>query len=130
MIFDVHALAPAEFQAWYDGKVAEARESPPPAPSGGPQGPVINVTAEAVKFIEASIQAPVDAPFTIHFDNKDAGTPHDVDILDAGGAKVFDGKDFPGPGVRDYPVEGLAAGTYQFICSIHPTLMTGTLTVQ
>ena len=46
------------------------------------------------------------------------------------GQKVMDGEDFPGPGVRDYPVEALAAGSYEFICSIHPTLMTGTLAVQ
>jgi cytochrome c oxidase subunit 2 len=130
MVFEVHAMDPAAFQAWYDGKIAAANASPPPPPSGGPQGPVVNVTAEGVKFLEASIQAPANAPFTIHFDNKDTGTPHDVDILDASGQKVEDGKDFPGPGVRDYPVEGLPAGPYQFICSIHPTLMTGTLKVQ
>jgi cytochrome c oxidase subunit 2 len=130
MVFEVHAMDPAAFQAWYDGKIAAANASPPPPPSGGPQGPVVVVTAEGVKFLEASIQAPANAPFTIHFDNKDTGTPHDVDILDASGQKVEDGKDFPGPGVRDYPVEGLPAGPYQFICSIHPTLMTGTLKVQ
>jgi cytochrome c oxidase subunit II len=130
MIFEVHALAPDAFQAWYDAKLAEASATPPPPPSGGPQGPVVNVTAEGVKFLETSIQAPADSPFTIHFDNRDAGTPHDVDIVDGSGQKVVDNKDFPGPAVRDYPVEGLPAATYQFICSIHPTLMTGTLTVQ
>jgi cytochrome c oxidase subunit 2 len=130
MLFEVHSLSPADFQAWYDGKIAEASATPAPPPSGGAQGPVVNVTAQNVKFLESAIQAPADAPFTIHFDNKDAGTPHDVDILDASGQKVEDGKEFPGPAAKDYPVAGLAAGTYKFECSIHPTLMFGTLTVQ
>ena len=72
--------------------------------------------------------APADKPFKIDFDNQDAATPHDVDIVDGAGTKVFDGKDFPGPAKQVYDVGPLAAGGYTFICSIHPT-MTGQLTV-
>jgi cytochrome c oxidase subunit II len=137
MLFDVIAMSPTDFQAWYDKKVVEAQQTPPPPPSGEPgasggpaAGPVLDLTALNVAFDKKELSAPPNTPFTIHFDNKDAGTPHDVDILDAGGKKVEDGKDFPGPGVRDYPVQGLAAGTYKFECSIHPQFMFGTLTVQ
>jgi cytochrome c oxidase subunit 2 len=129
MVFEVHALAPNEFQAWYDDKLASANATPTPVPSGG-AGPVIELAAQAVKFDKADITAPADSPFTIHFDNRDPGTPHDVDILDGSGTKVFDGQDFNGPGVRDYGVQPLPAGDYEFICSIHPDLMTGTLKVQ
>ena len=130
MVFEVHILAPADFDAWVAKKTAEALATPPPAPSGAAAGPAVNVTAQGVKFLEATLQAPADKPWTIRFDNKDAGTPHDVDILDANGTKVEDGKEFNGVGVRDYPVKPLPAGTYKFECSIHPTQMFGTLTVQ
>jgi plastocyanin len=98
-----------------------------PAPSAGPPGQ-ISIVAQNIKFDVTTLSAPADKPFTISFDNKDAGTPHDVDILDASGAKVFDGKDFPGPKVMVYDVPALPAGTYKFECSIHPSLMIGELT--
>jgi cytochrome c oxidase subunit II len=129
MVFEVHAMDPGKFQAWYDGKLAAASATPTPVPSGG-GGPVVDLVAKAVKFDKTEITAKPDAPFTIHFDNQDAGTPHDVDILDGSGATVFEGEAFPGPGVRDYGVQPLPAGDYKFICSIHPTLMVGTLKVQ
>jgi cytochrome c oxidase subunit 2 len=129
MLFEVHALAPDKFDAWYQGKLAEAAATPTPVPSGAATGPKIDLVAQNVKFDKADLSAPANTPFTIHFDNRDAGTNHDVDILDTSGAKVFDGRDFPGPAAQDYGVGQLAAGTYKFECSIHPALMFGTLTV-
>ena len=99
------------------------------APSGGPPPGTLVVVAKGVKFTVASLTAPADKPFKIDFDNQDASTPHDVDIVDGAGTKVFDGKDFPGPAKRVYDVGPLAAGSYTFICSIHPQAMTGQLTV-
>jgi cytochrome c oxidase subunit II len=129
MVLDVHVLAPADFQAWYQKQVAAASATPPPAPSGAAAGPTIPLTAQGIKFDQSTLTGPA-AGFTIHFDNKDAGTPHDVDILDGSGKKVVDNKDFPGPAAQDYAIPPLPAGTYKFECSIHPALMFGTLTVQ
>jgi plastocyanin/energy-converting hydrogenase Eha subunit A len=105
-----------------------------PAPSGatGSGAPAtgdLQITAEQIKFSTNALTTAADKPFKIDFDNKDAGTNHDVDILDASGTKVFNGKDFPGPAKQTYDVPALKAGSYKFECSIHPALMNGTLTV-
>jgi plastocyanin len=101
-----------------------------PAPSAGAPAPgTLVVIAQGVKFQEATLSAPADQPLKIDFDNKDAGTPHDVDVLDAAGARVYDMKEFPGPAEKTFDVPPLKAGTYTFECSIHPALMNGQLTV-
>ncbi|MEA2607483.1 MAG: hypothetical protein QOI00_2240, partial [Chloroflexota bacterium] len=45
------------------------------------------------------------------------------------GASVFKGAIVTGPAKVSYQVPALAAGSYRFLCDVHPT-MTGTLTVQ
>jgi cytochrome c oxidase subunit 2 len=140
MLFDVTLMSPEDFQTWYDKKVAEAEASPPPPPSGEPGGSgappppgggtTVDLIAHNVAFDKKEISAPANQPWTIHLDNQDAATPHDVDILDASGAKVADNKEFDGVAAQDYPIQPLAAGTYKFECSIHASLMFGTLTVQ
>ena len=64
----------------------------------------------------------------IEFDNNDAGIPHNLEIQDASGASMFRGQIITGPAMAMYQVPALAAGTYTFVCDVHPN-MTGTLTV-
>jgi cytochrome c oxidase subunit II len=138
MLFDVHAYAPTDFDAWLQTKIAEANASPPPppsgapsgAPSGQPAGPVLAVTALNIAFNPTTLEAPADTPFKIEFDNQDASVPHNVAIHEGSptGAEVWKGEIFPGPAKKTYDVPPLKAGTYGFVCSVHPN-MTGTLTV-
>ena len=129
MVFEVHVLAPADFQAWVAKQQTAASATPPPAPSGAAAGPTIPLVAQNIKFDQSTLTAPA-AGFTIHYDNKDAGTPHDFVILDNAGAKVFGSPVVTGPKASDFAVPAIPAGTYKFECSIHPTSMFGTLTVQ
>jgi plastocyanin len=109
------------------GSPGSSGAPPSGAPSsGGPSGG-ITVIASGVKFNTAKIEAPAAKAFTINFENQDAGTNHDIDILDSSGAKVFNGQDFPGVATKTYDVPALKAGTYKFECSIHPALMNGEL---
>ena len=129
MLFEVHAVTPADFQAWQQKQLAAANATPPPAPSGAAAGPTIPIVAQNIKFDQSTLTAPASG-FTIAYDNRDAGTPHDFAVLDASGKTVFGSKAFTGPAKENVAVPALPAGTYKFECSIHPTLMFGTLTVQ
>jgi len=104
--------------------------SPAPGGSGAPGAPgTLTLVAKGIAFNTNALSATTGKPFKVVLDNQDAGTPHDFDILDAGGTKVFDGKDFPGVAQKTYDVPALDSGTYKFECSIHPALMNGQLTV-
>ena len=148
MLFEVHALPAGRFQAWFDQQVAEASvaaaAAPAPSvdpgsgqparpggrPSGGGGTPVDLELSPRTSRSTKALQAPANPPFTIHFDNQDAGTPHDVD--DPRRERRHEGlqdNDLPGRRAKDYQEQALPAGTYKFECSIHPN-MTGTLTVQ
>jgi cytochrome c oxidase subunit 2 len=162
MLFEVKALAPADFDSWLAGKVAAATASPAPGASGsagasgGPApsgsagasaeptpggspaasgspaaGPTLQITASGIQYVEKSLTAPAGTPFQIAFDNQDPGTPHNVSIHKDSptGEEVFKGEVFPGVATKTYDVPALPAGTYGYVCTVHPT-MTGTLTVQ
>jgi plastocyanin len=110
---------------------APASAAPSEAPSGGGGGgggTVVQISALNIQFEQTEVSAPADTPFTIHFNNKDASIPHDVVIKDSAGMIKFQGDLTTGPQEIDYPVPALAAGSYTFVCSVHPN-MTGTLKV-
>ena len=101
-------------------------------PSAAPSLPAADttITAQNTAFVETSVTAPAAKPFTIAFDNRDDGQPHDVAIHDASRRRGVHGQDrVTGPTVVVYDVPALPAGTYSFVCSVHPN-MTGTLTTK
>jgi mono/diheme cytochrome c family protein/plastocyanin len=107
----------------------------PPA-SIDPDAPVVTVSAAdgaaSTGFEPDTLEAAADTPFTLEFDNQDATAPHNVVIKDPSGANVSigDTAPFTGPATKSYAVPALAAGDYSFVCEVHPTTMTGTLTAQ
>jgi cytochrome c oxidase subunit 2 len=132
MTFDVRALSGADFDTWRQEQLDKANATPPPAPSGEPPPPGEELVVEAVptlRFSTDSLEAPADQPFAIRFENNDANVLHDVAIQGQGGLE-FNGEDVTGPAEIVYQVPALAGGSYQFLCTIHPQQMTGTLTVQ
>jgi cytochrome c oxidase subunit II len=129
MIFEVHALAKADYDGWVKQKLEAAKATPPPAPSGPPAA-TLNIVAKGIAFDKTALEAPAGKPFAIDFDNQDAGIQHDIVIQDSTGKILFNGSDVTGPKKELYAVAPLTAGTYKYICSFHPTQMTGELKVQ
>lgn len=89
----------------------------------------ITLVAHNIAFDQTAITGPADTPFTIALDNQDAGTPHNVELKDSAGAVAFQGEIFNGVETRVYDVPALPAGSYTFLCTVHPN-MTGTATLE
>jgi len=103
---------------------------PTPAPTDGGNGgetAVLEIAAQNIAYDKDELSAPADTPFQIVFANNDAGIPHNVEIRQDG-QSIWMGEIFNGVETRTYEVPALPAGTYEFICTVHPN-MVGTLTV-
>jgi mono/diheme cytochrome c family protein/plastocyanin len=107
----------------------EAPSGEAPSGSAAPTGEVsvVDEAALNIQFVNKDLKVPADSGFQIKFENQDSGIPHNIDIKDASGADFFVGKIFPGVATETYDIPAMAAGTYNFICTVHPT-MTGTIT--
>jgi plastocyanin len=99
--------------------------------SCSPSGTKLQETAKGIAFEKKCLAAPAGQPFSIEFDNQDAGTPHNIHILaadprkDPNARSLFSGDLVTGPDTATYEVQPLAAGRYFFHCDVHPTQMFG-----
>jgi plastocyanin len=101
-----------------------AATAAPADPGSSPAGDGIVVVAKDLKFLTTSVTAPADEPFEIVLDNQE-GVPHNIAITDASGASVFKGEIVTSTRVTN-AIPALAAGSYTFICEVHPD-MKGTI---
>ena len=106
---------------------------PAPSSSVDPNAPVVTVVAtSAAHFDTPELTVAANTPFTLTFDNEDATAPHNVVVNGTDGNPIDVGENpfFTGPEKRSFNYPALAPGTYSFFCQVHPTTMTGTLTVK
>ena len=99
----------------------------PQAPAGSPSADAVSIVAKDLKFTQTAVSVKADKAFQIAFDNQE-GAPHNVAISDASGKTVYKGEIVSSKQIT-YDVPALAAGTYTFICDVHPD-MKGSITAQ
>ncbi len=104
MLFEVHALTRADYDAWLANLIEAANATPPPPPSGAP---VIEVTAKNIApdgFLEKELTVAADEPFVIAFKNDDIPSiTHDIDIHGPDGSSVIaDQEPIPGGKSANY----------------------------
>jgi plastocyanin len=102
----------------------------PPTPVAGGQGEVAAIiVALNLDFAPKAVTVAAGEPFVLVMDNQDAGIPHNLEIKGPDGATIVMSEVVTGPVQQPVPVPALAAGTYPFLCTIHPN-MTGAITVE
>ena len=109
------------------GSGAPGTSAAPAAPSLPPAD--VTVTVQGVQYDTATLTATAGKPWTIAFVNNAPGVPHDMEFLDSAGVTAFLGDKVTGVSSAIYNVPALAAGTYKFVCTFHPS-MVGELTVK
>lgn len=128
MHFSVQAMTPADFDAWV-AEQQKPQSSQAPVPSGAT---TVSVTSVGVTegFSPTALTVGANTPWAVQLNNGDLLVPHNFSIraANADGSDWLGAPNAEGGGSATYQPPPLAAGDYQFFCSLHPN-MVGTLHV-
>jgi plastocyanin/mono/diheme cytochrome c family protein len=111
-----------------------------PVPQGTPgliepfSGQTVEIAAQNVSYDKKELTVNSGGQVRIRFTNNDEGVPHNIAVYKSATdpTPVSDGSvgvEFPGVNTDDTVFTAPPAGKYFFRCDVHPTLMTGTFTV-
>jgi plastocyanin len=106
---------------------ASAAPAGPASATPAGDGTVPTVVAKDIAFSPTELTVKAGTAFDLVLDNQDSA-PHNIAISDASGASVFKGEIVTNAKVTN-AVPALAAGSYTFICEVHPN-MKGTITAE
>jgi plastocyanin len=138
---DVHPTMTGTITAEEGAEPGASEGEPPPGESPSPGEPTpteapagdADLTAENTAFDPSELTAqPEDGTVSFVFENLDS-VQHNVAVTagdDASDPPLFEGELVDGPGTVTYSFEAPDPGDYFFYCQVHPTQMTGTLTVE
>jgi plastocyanin len=104
------------------GVPATPGEPAAPLPIGAP---ILDVVARSSRFDVTELHVAAGRPFGVLLRNEDR-EPHNFEVRDGAGQRVFVGELFSGPDEQLVAVPALESGSYRFLCSAHP-YMKGTL---
>jgi len=102
-----------------------------PIPSAPDSGTVVQLVAVKTKWNPTTLTAPASKVWHVHIDNQDVSTlKHNFTVASG---PTFPERIFQVPdvaGTHTFDIPALPAGSYFFICTIHPESMTGTLIIK
>jgi plastocyanin len=105
--------------------VAGCSSAPAPLPSFS--GASATVTARGLAFQPVEVKLPAGQSLRLVLDNQDAGVPHNIQVRQ-GDTIYGTSPNVTGPGQTEVRFGPLTAGTYQFVCDIHASMI-GTIVV-
>jgi plastocyanin len=123
LILGLGLVALATITAACSGASAAPSDGPVATP---PAGAVV-IVAKDLAWQPSAVTVKAGEPVTIVMDNQE-DAPHNLFVKDSAGAEVFKGEIVSKQQIT-YELPALTAGTYPFICEVHPN-MTGTITAE
>jgi cytochrome c oxidase subunit 2 len=131
MHFTVQAMERAEFDSWVTQQQQQASAPPASQAPAAPGAPGVQVSSISVTagFDPNTLSVAANQPWTVQLTNQDPAVPHNFSIRNVNGADWIGQPNAEGGATANYNPPALAAGSYEFFCSLHPN-MKGTLNVQ